>query len=61
MITTLQGDCRAVLPTLLEKSVQMVCTSPPYYGLRRYTSDPHEIGQEPVPDCLSWARGERRA
>lgn len=32
----LQGDCREVLATLPAESVQMVCTSPPYWGLRDY-------------------------
>lgn len=30
-VTILQGDCRAVLPTLPAKSVNCVVTSPPYY------------------------------
>ncbi len=57
-ITTLHGDCRLVLPTLPERSVQMCVTSPPYYGLRKYSDDPREIGQELIPDCLAWARAE---
>ena len=32
----LHGDCRTVLPTLEEKSVQTCVTSPPYWGLRDY-------------------------
>jgi len=57
------GDCRDVLPTLPERSVQMVVTSPPYYALRSYlrADDPNkarEIGAEPAPDCLAWARQE---
>lgn len=32
----LQGDCRAVLPTLADESVHCVVTSPPYWGLRDY-------------------------
>jgi DNA methylase len=35
-IRLLTGDCRAVLPTLPERSVQCVVTSPPYFGLRDY-------------------------
>ncbi len=62
MITTHHGDCTAILPTLASGSVQSVITSPPYWGLRSYLPDghplkTHEIGQEPVPDCLAWARG----
>lgn len=55
MITILQGDCRDVLSTLAPGSVQMCMTSPPYYGLRKYSDDPREIGQEAIPDCLAWA------
>jgi DNA modification methylase len=36
MIRLLAGDCRDVLATLPEASVQCVVTSPPYYGLRDY-------------------------
>ena len=39
----LQGDCREMLKTLADESVHMVCTSPPYWGLRNYGS---EIGLE---------------
>lgn len=35
-ITLLQGDNRTLLPTLAERSVQTVITSPPYWGLRDY-------------------------
>jgi DNA modification methylase len=45
----LQGDCRAVLPTLPAGSVQCVVTSPPYYGLRSYNGGDAEIGLEPTP------------
>lgn len=55
-ITILHGDCRQVLQTMAERSVQCVVTSPPYYGLRRYSDDPREIGQEAQSDCLAWAR-----
>ena len=46
----LTGDCLDVLPTLPEKSVQCVVTSPPYYGLRDYGCD-GQIGLEKTPDC----------
>ena len=49
MITLLHGDCRTVLPTLPPASVQCVVTSPPYFGLRRYSDDPREIGGESTP------------
>jgi DNA modification methylase len=35
-VELLLGDCLDVLPTLPEKSVQCVVTSPPYFGLRDY-------------------------
>src|SRR5262249_43320501 len=35
-LTLLEGDCRAMLPTLPAESVQCVVTSPPYWGLRDY-------------------------
>lgn len=47
--TLLQGDCRAILPTLAAASVQCCVTSPPYWGLRKYSDDPNEIGSEPTP------------
>jgi len=47
--TILIGDNRDTLPTLPEKSVQTVVTSPPYYGLRDYGND-GQIGLEPTPD-----------
>ena len=49
VITTLQGDCRETLATLPAGSVQCVVTSPPYFGLRKYSDDPREIGQEATP------------
>lgn len=54
-ITVLQGDCRDMLKTLPDKSIQCCVTSPPYFGLRKYSDDPREIGQEAMPDCLAWA------
>ena len=41
----LLGDCREVLKTLPADSVQTVCTSPPYWGLRDYGVD-GQIGLE---------------
>lgn len=49
MITSLHGDCLELLPTLPPASVQCIVTSPPYFGLRRYSDDPREIGNEPTP------------
>lgn len=53
-LTTLVGDCRETLKTLDDRSVQMVCTSPPYFNLRSYLPDGHEdkgleIGAEQTP------------
>ena len=50
-VTTLIGDCREVLATLPEQSVQTVVTSPPYFGLRSYGvgTENGEIGLEPSP------------
>lgn len=45
-----QGDVRLVLPTLPAESVQMVCTSPPYWGLRDYGVE-GQIGLEASPDA----------
>jgi DNA modification methylase len=42
----IQGDCRAVLHELPEKSVQCVVTSPPYWGLRDYKLEGAGIGLE---------------
>lgn len=35
-----QGDCRAELAQMAERSVQCVVTSPPYFGLRDYGIEP---------------------
>lgn len=49
MIRILQGDCRDILATLPEQSIQCCVTSPPYYGLRDYGVD-GQIGLEKTPD-----------
>jgi DNA modification methylase len=49
MIRVLQGDCRAVLKTLPEKSVHCIVTSPPYYGLRDYGHE-GQLGLEQTPE-----------
>ena len=38
--TIFQGDCRQILASLPANSVHMVCTSPPYWGLRDYKIEP---------------------
>lgn len=44
----LQGDCRAMLATLPDASVQTCVTSPPYWGLRDYGVD-GQLGLEQTP------------
>lgn len=46
----LEGDCRAVLPTLAGDSVQTCITSPPYWGLRDYGLGKDQIGLERTPE-----------
>ncbi len=43
------GDVLDQLATLDDESVQMVCTSPPYWGLRDYGT-PGQLGLEPTPE-----------
>ena len=45
----LTGDCREVLKTLPEQSINCCVTSPPYFGLRDYHVD-GQIGLETTPD-----------
>lgn len=45
----LNGDCRDVLKTFPDESVQCCVTSPPYWGLRDY-GHKAQIGQEKSPD-----------
>lgn len=42
---------------IADKSVHMICCSPPYWGLRDYGVD-GQLGNEKIHDCLSWARGD---
>jgi len=53
VITILEGDCRAMLKTLPDRSVHCCVTSPPYYGLRSYGigTENGEIGLEQTPDA----------
>ena len=48
-VKILIGDCRDVLRTLPDASVQCCVTSPPYFGLRDY-GVAGQIGLEPTPD-----------
>jgi DNA modification methylase len=47
-VRILQGDCREMLATLPDCSVQTCVTSPPYFGLRDY-GVAGQIGLEPTP------------
>lgn len=47
-VSILNGDCRDVLATLPDQSVNCIVTSPPYFGLRDYGVD-GQIGLEPTP------------
>ena len=47
-VQILTGDCRELLRTLPDASVQCCVTSPPYHGLRAYGGDPGMIGMEPT-------------
>ena len=49
-VKILQGDCRDVLKTLPDQSVNCCVTSPPYWGLRDYGCD-GQIGLESTPDA----------
>lgn len=49
-MSILIGDCRQALATLPEKSVHLVVTSPPYWGLRDYGND-GQIGLERTPEA----------
>jgi DNA modification methylase len=52
VIRIIQGDCREMLATLPDASVQCCVTSPPYFGLRSYGigTENGEIGLEATPD-----------
>lgn len=49
MLTILNGDCREMLKTISNESIQCCVTSPPYWGLRDY-GHPGQIGQEETPE-----------
>lgn len=55
------ANANALRLPLADKSVHMIATSPPYWGLRSYdtgTNKAAELGMEPLHDCLAWARGD---
>src|SRR5262252_5986035 len=49
-VTIYCGDVRDVLREMPSRSVSMVCTSPPYYGLRSYGVE-GQIGLEETPQA----------
>ena len=49
MVEILVGDCREILKTLPDESVQCCVTSPPYFGLRDYGNS-GQMGLEKTPD-----------
>lgn len=51
MIRILKGDCRDVLKTLPDNSVDCCVTSPPYWGLRDYGVE-GQIGLEDSPEAF---------
>lgn len=60
------GDCRDGMRQMIADGVkvQTCVTSPPYWGLRSYLNErdsnkKHEIGLEPLHDCLRWATGNK--
>lgn len=54
----LEGDARTVLPTLADESVDLVVTSPPYWGILK--KEDHKVRQERLANGLSTDYGEDR-
>ena len=50
MINILNGDCREVLKTLPSAYFNACVTSPPYFGLRDYSTGDKQIGLEETPE-----------
>ena len=53
-VRILTGDCRDVLKTLADGSVQCCVTSPPYYGLRSYDENAVRIDPSLPPEKYAW-------
>lgn len=76
-LTLYQGDCLDVLPRLPAESVNVVITSPPFWGLRVYAgcppsvwggdpACPHTLAAAPMPgesyaDRRKWQHEQRKA
>lgn len=58
-VRILVGDVRARLRSLPAKSVHMVATSPPYYGLRSYGTEPQVWGGACCEHEHEWGEAER--
>ena len=55
----LQGDVRTVLKTLPDESVHCIMTSPPYWGLRSYGTEPQAWGGNPT-HAHRWSHVKRK-
>ncbi len=44
------GDCLETMRAMPDESIDMVMTSPPYWGLRDYGTGPDQLGLEPTPE-----------
>lgn len=44
-----EGDAREIIDQLEDNSIQLIITSPPYWGLRDYENHPNQLGQEETP------------
>lgn len=51
-VRVLEGDCRATLAGLPERSVQTCVTSPPYWGAQRDYGHPSQLGHERTPEAF---------
>lgn len=59
-VRVLVGDALSVLRSLPAESVQCVVTSPPYFGLRAYGTDPQVWGGDPEHSPHEWAEYVRK-
>lgn len=57
-VRILNGDCREVLRTLPDRTVQACVTSPPYFGLRSYDADSLRIDPTLDAETRAWLEGE---
>ena len=59
MDRAIYANANALLLPLGDKSVHMIATSPPYFGLRSYDTGDNkaaELGAEKIHDCGSWSQ-----